>query len=121
MHDTTTLREQGSIKGSGWNKKAVTDEDERTIRLDIAEIIMHPLFTEEYDFDVALLRLAHPVDLASIEATPICLPKVGLFYYKIKGISSEYEFFVLLINIFDYFFYDFHMILIRMQFYSNDY
>ncbi|OXA51718.1 Transmembrane protease serine 6, partial [Folsomia candida] len=76
-NDKAELGEQGSIKGSGWNKKAVTDEDERTIRLDIAEIIMHPLFTEEYDFDVALLRLAHPVDLASIEATPICLPKVG--------------------------------------------
>lgn len=71
------FREAGSIKGKGFDAAHVTDEAERTIRLDIAEIIMHPLFTSGYDFDAALLRLAKPLDLAAIEATPVCLPKVG--------------------------------------------
>jgi hypothetical protein len=57
--------------------KSTTDDAERTIRLDIDEIIMHPLFNAGYDYDACLLRISHPLDLASIEATPICLPKVG--------------------------------------------
>ncbi|OXA50915.1 Plasma kallikrein [Folsomia candida] len=73
------LGEMGSIRGSGYNLKLKTDEEEKTQRYRVAEIIMHPLFTEQYDYDFALLRLEKKIDLtASDSPTPICLPPPNL-------------------------------------------
>jgi trypsin len=66
------------MKPSGWDAYNFTDDDEQSIRLDVEEILIHPLFNYEiFDYDVALLRLSRPVDLVSIDASPICLPSVG--------------------------------------------
>ncbi len=40
-------REEGSIRGSGFDSKAVTDADEHSQRYKIVEIIMHPLMNEQ--------------------------------------------------------------------------
>jgi len=41
-----THRQDGSTRGSGYNKKSVTDKDENSQRFKVAEIIMHPLFND---------------------------------------------------------------------------
>lgn len=74
------LGEEGSTRGSGHDLKPVTDEDEKTQRHRVAEIIQHPLFNEQYDFDFALLRLEKKIDLGAADApTPICLPPPNKF------------------------------------------
>jgi len=74
------LGEKGSIQGPGWQLGNVTDEDEGTQRIKVAEIITHPLFSDSYDFDVALLKLATKIDLKSNpEICPICIPPPGVF------------------------------------------
>ncbi|CAG7834824.1 unnamed protein product [Allacma fusca] len=56
------------------------DEAEKTQRFKVVAIKNHPLFTTEFDFDVALLRLDRPVNFTGPNrTTTICLPK---FDYK---------------------------------------
>jgi hypothetical protein len=40
-------RQNGSIRGAGWNAAQVSDQQERSLRLGVAEIQMHPLFTDK--------------------------------------------------------------------------
>jgi len=82
------LGQEGSIRGSGWNAKKVSDADEHTQRFRVAEIIQHPLFTEKYDYDFALLRLERKIDLASADSpTPICLPPPNIRTETWEGTS----------------------------------
>jgi hypothetical protein len=40
-------RQAGSIRSAGWNLTKKTDEEEKTQRFKVAEIITHPLFTSK--------------------------------------------------------------------------
>jgi len=71
------LGQEGSIRGSGYNAANKTDESEGRIRLKVKKIISHPLFTEKYDYDVALLQLEKKLDLQTLGIPPICLPDIG--------------------------------------------
>jgi hypothetical protein len=47
---------------------------------------MHPLFTEQYDYDYALLRLEKKIDFGAANApTPICLPPPNSFHTTFEG------------------------------------
>ncbi|CAL8129048.1 unnamed protein product [Orchesella dallaii] len=65
---------EGSIRGPGWDAAKKSDADEGSIRLEAEEIINHPLFTEAYNFDYALIKLKKKVNLADSDLTPVCLP-----------------------------------------------
>lgn len=71
---------------SGWDHPPVTDHDENSIRLEVEKIINHPLFDEStFDFDIALLKIADPLNLAeeAKRVSPICLPrKDKIIYYR---------------------------------------
>ncbi|CAG7728701.1 unnamed protein product [Allacma fusca] len=85
-HADTALGEIGSIRGSGYNLDIVTDSDEKTLRVEVAEVINHPLFNAKYDYDVALLRLSHKIDFSVANAPiPICLPEPGLYQETFQG------------------------------------
>ncbi|ODM92213.1 Coagulation factor X, partial [Orchesella cincta] len=72
------LGEKGSTRGPGWDEAKKSDDDENTLRFEVEEVIMHPLFTKLYDYDFALLRLKGKVDIADSDSpTPICLPPVN--------------------------------------------
>jgi len=74
------LGKKGSIRGAGYKEKKVKDQDEKTQRFKVVEIICHPMFTVKYDYDVCLLKIetkeGAKIDLAHPDApTPICLPE----------------------------------------------
>jgi len=73
-----SYRKAGSIQASGWNETQKTDAQEKTQRFKVDAILGHPLFTDTYDYDVALLKLDRKIDLVHPDApTPICLPPLG--------------------------------------------
>lgn len=58
----------------------MTDEDEKTQRYRVDEIITHPLFNEFMDFDFALLKLKQKLDLSVDNAPiPVCLPPADTY------------------------------------------
>jgi hypothetical protein len=74
------LGKEGSIRSSGYKEDKKTDEDEKTQRFKVLEIINHPLFNDQYDYDYALLRLDRKIDLSAGDSpTPICLPDADMF------------------------------------------
>ncbi|CAL8138324.1 unnamed protein product [Orchesella dallaii] len=77
----------GSVKAvPGLKFSNKTDDDELSIRIGISKIIVHPLYSSRStDFDVALLRLEHRVDLHNPEITTICLPTEG----NVRGYANQ--------------------------------
>ncbi|CAL8129049.1 unnamed protein product [Orchesella dallaii] len=82
-----TLGQKGSTRGPGWDAVKKTDADEKTLRFEVEELIMHPLFTKLYDYDFALLRLKKKIKLDESDSpTPICLPPANTFEsFDLKG------------------------------------
>lgn len=75
-----TFSEEGSIRSSGYNAAKKTDADEHAQRYKVVDIINHPFFTEQYDYDFALLKLDKKINLGEASSpTPICLPPANTF------------------------------------------
>jgi hypothetical protein len=65
-----------------------SDKEDHAQRVEIERVIVHPLYTKKYDYDVALVQLKQKLDLTSLNApTPICLPRVGNYRTKYTGLN----------------------------------
>ncbi|CAG7833425.1 unnamed protein product, partial [Allacma fusca] len=56
------------------------DKGNGTIRLNIDEIFIHPLYVSETnDFDVAMVRTVEPINITAKTQNPICFPPLGSY------------------------------------------
>jgi secreted trypsin-like serine protease len=77
------------MKGLMESAKQI-DAEEKTQRFKVLSIKNHPLFSEEFDYDVALLRLDRPLDFTGPNrTTSICLPKVGDYKTTYAGSKAQ--------------------------------
>ena len=61
-----------------WLFSGSQDQDEKTLRFAVEEIIVHNAYdNDDLDYDVCLLRLTKTVDLTKV-ISPICLPPQGM-------------------------------------------